>query len=69
VEDHEIGWPQVAADHAWNSPPAPDDLRRLPFNVLFDREGRVADVDVRGRQLDEAIGRLIDAPPEDEAAF
>ena len=59
IDEHAITWPQVPAEQAWNSPPAPNDLRQLPFNVLFDRSGKVVDMDVRGLALDEAVERLM----------
>jgi hypothetical protein len=39
----------------------PYEIRGLPLNLIFDREGKVVAVDVRGKRLDETIRQILDA--------
>jgi hypothetical protein len=67
MEEHELTWPQVPTKSTWYSEPFDKyDVDYIPFNLLFDRDGRVIDIDVRGEELDRRLAALL-GPPEARA--
>jgi hypothetical protein len=53
-------WTNAPTTPQWYGPPVEAyDVSYLPFNLLLDRDGRVIDMDVRGRALDAAVERAL----------
>lgn len=56
-------WPQVlSGSPEWYSAPFEEyDVRYLPLHLLLDDSGRIVEVNPRGKKLDEAIARALEA--------
>lgn len=56
-------WPQVlTGSPSWYPEPFEEyNVSYLPLHLLLDREGRIVDVNPRGKALDEAIERALEA--------
>ena len=61
LDEHEVTWPQITSGAAWGGGiSTPYEIHGLPLNLLFDREGKLVAVDIRGKKLDDAIARILD---------
>ena len=57
-----ITWPQVSDLKFWKSPIAKDyDIQGLPFNVIVDKNGNIAAMDLHGKELKDFLDGLLDA--------
>ncbi len=55
-----ITWPQVSDLQFWKNKAAKDyDVKKLPFNVIVDKEGKIAAIDLHGKKLKDFINRLL----------
>ncbi|UCF68685.1 MAG: hypothetical protein JSV80_05200 [Acidobacteriota bacterium] len=53
-----MSWPNAPAGPVWYAEPLePYDVRRVPFSLLIDPDGRLLGHDLRGYGLDAAIAR------------
>ncbi len=53
-----ITWPQVSDLRFWKSKAAKVyNLKKLPFNVIIDKEGKIAAIDLHGKKLKNFINR------------
>jgi peroxiredoxin len=53
-----ITWPQVSDLRFWKSKAATVyNLKKLPFNVIIDKEGKIAAIDLHGKKLKNFINR------------
>jgi len=71
VRDEQIPWPQIFFDidglrGAHNPLKLKYEVRGVPNMFLVDREGKVADLNVRGPRLEPAVARLLGKEPEAE---
>ncbi len=58
-----ITWPQVSDLKFWMSPVAGTyGIEALPFNVLVDKTGKVAAVNLHGKELEDAIASQVKLP-------
>lgn len=63
LAEKRVGWPNVMAGPEWYGPPMEGyDVSFLPFNVLLDRDGRVAGVELRGDALERAVAKVLEPP-------
>lgn len=68
IRQKNISWPNIYFEpnaEAGNRVAQQYNLRRIPWLVLLDRNGRVVKADIRGPELDAAIAALLD---DDEAS-
>lgn len=61
LERRQVNWPQaISGSPNWYSPPfAAYDVSYLPLQLLLDREGRILEVNPRGRGIVEAVERAL----------
>ena len=60
LADHEMPWPQYYDGKGWENEVARlYGVSAIPFVVLLDRKGNVADVNLRGEALEQAVKRLL----------
>lgn len=60
LEKNGIKWPQAYDGKGWSTAIARQyEIRGIPTNVLFDRDGNVAALELRGDAVEREVGRLI----------
>jgi thiol-disulfide isomerase/thioredoxin len=62
IQENSIPWPQIffAGDTGWNNPLVRRfGVQAIPATILLDQDGRPAAVDLRGRDLEEQVARLL----------
>lgn len=62
AKEKRLTWPQVPSGVSWYGEPFDEyDVSYLPFYLILDKTGRVADADVRDREkLEALIERLLE---------
>jgi peroxiredoxin len=65
LQAHEISWPTLFSEDpqasGWNHPMAVHyGIRELPAVLLVGRDGRIVSLEAGGKELEEAIGRLLE---------
>jgi len=65
TETREIPWPQIFFDamnqRYWNNPLARKyGVDGIPYGVVVDRDGKVADYDVSGKEMESAVAKLFE---------
>jgi thiol-disulfide isomerase/thioredoxin len=68
VETKKMPWPQIIFDtqekQGWDNPVARQfGVHAIPKTILVDRAGRIADVDLRGYDLEAAVARELGEDP------
>jgi thiol-disulfide isomerase/thioredoxin len=64
VQENDIPWPQIffAGETGWNNPLVRKyGVQAIPATILLDQEGRPTAIELRGRNLEEQVARLLGA--------
>src|SRR5262249_15222062 len=74
VKAKDIPWPQIFFDRAgsrgWENPLARQyDIDSIPAMLVVDQQGKLADYNVRGPQLEAAVAALLDRSPRSAQAL
>lgn len=70
VEANKIPWPQIYYPGEENPLASRYQVNSIPFLMVIDRDGKVAELDVRGREIETAVARAlgVGASPSGSAA-
>jgi len=60
IDQLKLPWPQMSDLKGWESEGAKKyNVRSIPANVLLDKDGKIVAKDLRGEELAERVGQLL----------